>query len=81
VTALLAGLWSRIWGYAAAAGAMLAALGWAWLRGAGHARAAARRDALDHDLANRRIRDAVDRAVAARPDPAADLLRDWRRRD
>ncbi|MBR0655336.1 hypothetical protein [Plastoroseomonas arctica] len=79
--ALLTGMWSRIWGYAAAAGGVLAALGWAWLRGAASAREAARRAALDHDLDNRRTRDAVDRAVAARPDPAADLLRDWRRRD
>ncbi len=82
---LLAGLWSRVWGYAAAAGAVLAALGWAWMRGASHARDTERREALDHDLGNRRTRDAVDRLVApaclGQDDPAADLLRDWRRRD
>jgi hypothetical protein len=76
---LLAGAWSRVSGYAAVVGAALAALGWAYLRGASQAREAARRAALDHDLDNRRTRDVVDRAVAARPDPAADLLRDWRR--
>lgn len=75
----LAGLPSKLWGYVGAALAGLALLwtareGW---RRAG--RAEAERRALGQDLANRKVRDAVEMDLARRPDPAADLLRDWRR--
>ena len=82
--AAILGAWSWFTGTAIGravllAAAFLAALGLAFTRGRAAAIDRERLRAAEADLANRRTRDAVDRDVAARPDPGADLLRDWRR--
>lgn len=59
----------------AGAGAVMALLAYGRRQG----RQEAERRALGRDLENRRVRDAVEMDLARRPDPAADLLRDWRR--
>lgn len=79
--AFLAGISARVWGYAAVAALAAAILVGAYFQGQSSAEAEARTSALEADIKNRRTRDEVDRSTAATPDPAAELLRDWRRRD
>ncbi|HEY4250653.1 MAG TPA: hypothetical protein VGM87_05620 [Roseomonas sp.] len=80
----LAAAWT--WFIGSAAGravlAVAAALGALWLayaKGGAARQTQLQADAQRRDLANRDIRDEVDRAVAREPDPADRLRRDWSR--
>lgn len=79
IAAWLSAAWGRLAAYGAAMAAGAGLLAGIWLSGRRQGRQEAARDALGRDLENRKVRDAVDRDVQRRPDPAADLLRDWRR--
>lgn len=73
-------LGSRLWGYVATAAAAIGAVVWFWLSAKSAGKREAERDALGKDLENRNVRDREDRAVSGVDDPAAELLKDWRRR-
>jgi hypothetical protein len=75
----MAGLWSRVGGWVAGAGAVLGVVGAAWWRGRAAGTASARARAVEADLRSRETRDAVERDVAREPDPAGRLRERWSR--
>jgi len=79
MTAFLAAIPARLWTWLAAIGAGLLVLArlLASARQSERDRIAAR--AAERAAEERDTRDAIDRAVARDPDPAAELRRDWRR--
>ena len=76
---MIAALWSRASGWLAGAGAILAALAATWWAGRSVGASSARTGALEADIRNREIRDAVDRDVARVPDAAGQLREQWSR--
>jgi hypothetical protein len=76
---VIAGLWSRVGGWVAGAGAVLGVVGAAWWRGRAAGTASARTRAVEAELRSRETRDAVERVVARKPDPVAELRERWSR--
>ncbi len=76
---MLTALWARVQGWLAVAGAVLAALGAAWLAGRRSATQAAAARQAEQIAAQAQERASVEMDVARVPDPAAELRRDWAR--
>lgn len=76
---MLAALWGRVQGWLAVAGAVLAALGAAWMAGRRSATKAAAARQAEQIAAQAQERAHVEMDVARVPDPAAELRRDWSR--
>jgi len=77
----LAGLPARLYAYLAAAGALLLVV-WRVLAGVRKAeRDRIKAQAAETARQQRDTRDEIDRAVSREPDPAGELLRDWKRPD
>lgn len=79
MSALLAAAWSRLAGWAAAAGAALAVLLAAYAAGRRDARRISETEGLERAARAREVRDAVERGVDRAGDPLGELRRDWRR--
>ncbi|WP_137125101.1 hypothetical protein [Roseomonas sp. HF4] len=80
VVALLAAARSRLGGWLAAAGAVLAALLTAYAAGRRDGRSLSETERLARALRAREVRDAVERDLDRSGDADGELHRDWRRR-